>query len=297
MTNSSISTLRQLINWAADQMDAADLYFGHGTDNAYDEAVFLVLRSIDLPFSVADEMLDQPLEPGKKERIVSVINERIETRRPAAYILGEAWFAGLSFQVNESVLIPRSPFAELIAEKFTPWCVEDNVKHILDIGTGCGCIAIASAFAFPNARVDAIDISTDALEVAKKNVEHFKLDDRVSLIKSDLFQNLGDRRYDLIIANPPYIGADELAELPAEYHYEPVDGLHAGYDGLDVVRRILNSAHKHLTEQGVLAVEVGNSQQTLNNHYPEVPFIWLEFQHGGEGVFILTRQELMQWFS
>ena len=286
-----------MIDWATDQLDMAGLFFGHGTDNSYDEAVFLVLRSVQLPFDVADKVLDQPLEAEKKERILSVINERIKTKRPAAYILNEAWFAGLSFNVNESVLIPRSPFAELIEERFAPWCDEHKVKRILDIGTGCGCIAIASAFAFPGAKIDAVDISTEALAVAKKNVEHYDLTHQVAVIYSDLFQNIGDTQYDLIIANPPYVGDDELANLPTEYHYEPVIGLHAGHDGLNVIRRILNSAHKHLTGHGVLAVEVGNSQQTLINHYPEVPFIWLEFQYGGEGVFLLARQELQHRFS
>ncbi|MBI4005850.1 MAG: 50S ribosomal protein L3 N(5)-glutamine methyltransferase, partial [Gammaproteobacteria bacterium] len=274
-----------------------DLFFGHGTDNPYDEAVFLVLRSLHLPFDVADEVLDKPLEPDKKKQIISVIHERITTKRPAAYILGEAWFAGLSFQINENALIPRSPFAELITEKFSPWCEDNKVKRILDIGTGCGCIAIASAFAFPEAKVDAIDISTKALEVAKKNVEHYKLDDKVSLIKSDLFQNISNSQYDLIIANPPYVGADELARLPAEYHYEPVIGLCAGDDGLDVVRRILKSAPEHLTEQGILAVEVGNSQQALISHFPDVPFLWLECERGGEGVFLLSRDQLIRCFS
>ncbi|MBM2830735.1 MAG: prmB [Gammaproteobacteria bacterium] len=292
----SISTLRQLIDWTAEQLNAADLFFGHGTDNAYDEAVFLVLRSIQLPFDVADKVLDQALEQEEKERILSVINERIKTKRPVAYILGEAWFAGMSFYVNEGVLIPRTPFAELITEKFSPWCEEDNVKRILDIGTGCGCIAIVSAFAFPDAKIDAIDISTEALAVARKNVERYKLDDRITVIHSDLFENIGDIQYDLIIANPPYVSNDELANLPAEYHYEPVIGLHAGHDGLDVVKQILNSAREHLTGQGVLAVEVGNSQQALINYYPQVPFLWLDLQHGGEGVFLLTQQELLQWF-
>ena len=212
----SISTLRQLIDWTAEQLNAADLFFGHGTDNPYDEAVFLVLRSIHLPFDVADKVLDQALEQEEKERILSVINERIKTKRPVAYILGEAWFAGMSFYVNEGVLIPRTPFAELITEKFSPWCEEDNVKRILDIGTGCGCIAIVSAFAFPDAKIDAIDISTEALAVARKNVERYKLDDRITVIHSDLFENIGDIQYDLIIANPPYVSNDELANLPAE---------------------------------------------------------------------------------
>jgi ribosomal protein L3 glutamine methyltransferase len=293
----ALLTLRQLIDRAAAQLEAAKVYFGHGTDNALDEAAFLVLRSVNLPFAVAGEVLDQPLARKECERVLSVIDERIRTRRPAAYILHEAWFAGLPFYINESVLVPRSPLAEMILGKFQPWCNEEKIRRILDIGTGCGCIAVASALAFPEARIDAVDISTDALAVAKKNVEHYGLGARVSVIQSDLFQELGDLRYDLIIANPPYVSEEELAGLPAEYRHEPETGLLGGPGGLDVVERILSAASGHLTEHGVLAVEVGSSQQTLINQYPDVPFLWLEFERGGEGVFLLTRDELIRWFE
>jgi len=273
-------------------MEAAGLYFGHGTDNALDEAVFLVLRSLHLPFDTADEILDRSLDEKERQRVINIVNERILTRKPAAYLLGECWFAGLRFFVNEQVLVPRSPFAELILERFSPWCRADNVKRILDIGTGSGCMAIASAIAFPGATVDAIDISPAALDVARKNVKDYDLEGRVTLIESDLFQNLGGRRYDLIIANPPYVDAEDFAAMPPEYHYEPAIGLRAGRDGLDVVRRILQSAGEHLTEQGVLVVEVGNSEDALTRNYPEMPFLWLEFARGGGGVFLLTRDEL-----
>lgn len=292
----SAATPRRLIDWASEQFESSDLYYGHGTDNAYDEAVFIVLRSLGLPFDVSDETLDQPLDASAIDKVVSLINERISTRKPAAYLLNEAWFAGLPFYVNEHVLVPRSPFAELIAEQFSPWCDEDNVKRILDIGTGCGCIAIASAFAFPAARVDAIDISTEALAVANKNVEHYSLTDRVAVIQSDLFRAIGDAQYDLIIANPPYVDDEDMVALPAEYQHEPALGLYAGVDGLDIVRRILNEAGQHLTENGVLVVEAGNSQYALSEQYPDVPFLWLEFEHGGEGVFLFTRQEIQRWF-
>jgi len=292
-----VVTPQHLIDWALEQFEASDLYYGHGTDNAYDEAVFMVLRSLDIPFDVADNLLNHPLDASAIDKVVSLINERISTRKPAAYLLNEAWFAGLPFFVNEHVLVPRSPFAELIAEQFSPWCDADNVKSILDIGTGSGCIAIASALAFPDAKVDAVDISADALAVARRNIERHELQQRVTLFQSDLFDEIKDRQYDLIIANPPYVDDEEMAALPAEYQHEPLLGLHAGPDGLDIVKRILESAADHLTERGVIAVEVGNSQHALSEQYPDVPFLWLEFEHGGEGVFLLTREELQQWFG
>ena len=289
-------TPQHLIDWASKQFEASDLYYGHGTDNAYDEAIFMVLRSLDIPFDVADNLLNHPLDASAIDKVVSLINERISTRKPAAYLLNEAWFAGLPFFVNEHVLVPRSPFAELIAEQFSPWCDADNVKSILDIGTGSGCIAIASALAFPDAKVDAVDISADALAVARRNIERHELQQRVTLFQSDLFDEIKDRQYDLIIANPPYVDDEEMAALPAEYQHEPLLGLHAGPDGLDIVKRILESAADHLTERGVIAVEVGNSQHALSEQYPDVPFLWLEFEHGGEGVFLFTREEVQRWF-
>jgi len=296
MTEQPHITPRQLIDWASKQFESSDLYYGHGTDNAYDEAVFMVLRSLDIPFDVADNLLNHPLDASAIDKVVSLINERISTRKPAAYLLNEAWFAGLPFFVNEHVLVPRSPFAELIAEQFSPWCDADNVKAILDIGTGSGCIAIASALAFPDAKVDAVDISADALAVARRNIERHELQQRVTLFQSDLFDEIKDRQYDLIIANPPYVDDEEMAALPAEYQHEPLLGLHAGQDGLDIVKRILESAADHLTERGVIAVEVGNSQHALSEQYPDVPFLWLEFEHGGEGVFLFTREEVQRWF-
>ena len=286
-----------MINWASSQFESSDLYFGHGTDNAYDEAVFIVLRSLGLPFDVSDEIMNQPVRADQKKHTLALVNERISTRKPAAYLLHEAWFAGLPFYVNEHVLVPRSPFAELITEQFSPWCDAVNVKSILDIGTGSGCIAIASAMAFPDAKVDAVDISADALAVASRNVERHELQNQINLVQSDLFENINDRKYDLIIANPPYVDDKDMAALPAEYKYEPVLGLHAGQDGLDIVKRILISAASHMTKHGVIAVEVGNSQHALNERYPDVPFLWLDFEHGGEGVFLFTREELQQWFT
>jgi ribosomal protein L3 glutamine methyltransferase len=291
-----INTARELIDWATRLFEKNDLYFGHGTDNARDEAVFMVLRSLDYSFAVSDEKLDLVLDIEQKEKIINRIRERVSTRKPAAYILNEAWFAGLPFYINEQVLVPRSPIAELVIEKFSPWCDETNIRNILDVGTGSGCIAIATALEFPNARVDAIDISAEALAIAKINIACYGLQQRVKLIESDLFQNLADKKYDLIIANPPYVDAADMAALPAEYKHEPVTGLYAGENGLDVVKQILNHAANHLTEKGVIVIEVGNSKEALIRQYPKVPFLWLEFEHGGEGVFLFSREELIQWF-
>lgn len=285
-------TPRGLINWATSQFENSELYYGHGTDNACDEAAFLVLRSLTLPFDVPDKELDRKLTPEQKNKIIVLVNERIATRKPAAYLLGEAWFAGMYFFVNESVLVPRSPIAELILDKFSPWCEEDQIRNILDIGTGSGCIAIAAAIAFPDARVDAIDINPEALAVAKKNVQHYKLENRINIIQSDLFSKLADKQYDLIIANPPYVDDEEMKNLPEEFLHEPESGLYAGKDGLDVVKRILKQSGKHLSANGVLVVEVGSSENALVNQYPHVPFLWLEFEHGGEGVFLLKRDDL-----
>ena len=292
----SVRSLRQLIEWAADRLQSAGVYFGHGTDNALSEAEFLVLRTLQLPLDIEDVMLDQPVAGERRQAALAVVNERIQTRKPAAYLLGECWFAGLRFYVNEHVLVPRSPMAELILEQFSPWCRAESVSRILDIGTGSGCIAIASALAFPGATVDAIDISAEALAVARRNVVFHGLQDRVNLIESDLFRNLGDTQYDLIIANPPYVDAEDFAAMPPEFRHEPAIGLRAGTDGLEIVRRILESAGKYLTESGVLVVEVGNSETALTEQYPRAPFLWLEFARGGEGVFLLTRQELDQFF-
>ena len=291
-----INTARQLIDWASRLFEQNNLYFGHGTDNAVDESVFMVLRSLGYAFDVADEILDLALDIKQKEKVINRIRERVSTRKPAAYILNEAWFAGLPFYINEQVLVPRSPIAELIVERFSPWCDGTDMSNILDIGTGCGCIAIATALEFDQAGVDAVDISADALAVAKKNIACYGLQQRVNPIESDLFQNLADKQYDLVLANPPYVDDADMASLPAEYRHEPVTGLYAGKNGLDVVNRILANAAGHLTEKGIIVIETGNSQAALIRQYPEVPFLWLEFEHGGEGVFLLSRDELLKWF-
>jgi ribosomal protein L3 glutamine methyltransferase len=282
----------QFILWADQCFDEAGLCFGHGTDNAYDEACYLVLRALDLSFAVDDEQLNQPLSREQKDYLAALVSCRIEQRQPVAYILNEAWFCGLPFYVDERVLVPRSPIAELIGQQFSPWIASDDVSRILDIGTGSGCIAIASALAIPDAKVDAVDISADALAVAEENSRRHGVSERLRLVRSDLYANLDGQRYDIIIANPPYVDAEDMAHLPEEFRHEPRLGLEAGEDGLDVVRQLLAQSRKHLNEAGILIVEVGNSQAALIDAFPGLAFTWLEFEYGGDGVFLLSAEQL-----
>ena len=287
-----MNTPRQLIDWAEGRFIQADLFYGHGTDNALDEAVFLVLGALDMPFDVDPERLNELVAPAELKRIKELVDDRITSRRPVAYLLNQAWFAGLSFYVDERVLIPRSPVAELIREEFSPWIKRDEVKNILDIGTGSGCIALACATVFPEAVVDATDVSPDALEVARINCERHGQFERINLVRSDLFEALEDKRYDIIISNPPYVPDEEISTLPAEYRHEPPQALIAGADGLDIISRILLDAHKFMTDRGILVVETGQGRGALEAKYPETPFVWLELEHGGDGVFLLTREDL-----
>ena len=287
-----VNTPYQFILWAEQCFDEADLYFGHGTDNAYDEAAFLVLRALDLPFEIDDDQLNQSLSKDVRDYLIKLVAHRIEQRQPVAYMLNEAWFCGLPYYVDERVLVPRSPLAELIGHRFSPWIVVEDVSRILDVGTGSGCIAIASALAFADATVDAVDISADALVVAEENSRRHGVNDRLRLIRSDLYENLHEQRYDIIIANPPYVGAGEMAILPEEFRHEPRLGLQAGEDGLDIVRRLIAESRSHLNGSGILVVEVGNGQQALIEALPQLPFLWLEFEFGGHGVFLLTTQQL-----
>ena len=285
-------TPSEFIAWAEKRFRKAPLYYGHGTDNAGDEAAYLVLSALNLPFTGGSAAINRPLPEAQREWLAKLVSRRISERRPVAYLINRAWFAGIPFYVDERVLIPRSPIAELIEERFAPWVEEEGVKRILDVGTGCGCIAIACAIAFYRARVDAIDISEDALAVARENAARHGLTRRVQCIKSDLFNGLAGRRYDLIVANPPYLSADKIRALPREYRYEPNVALKAGTDGLDLVRRLLREARRHLTAKGVLIVEVGAAASRVIENYPALPFTWLEFERGGEGVFLLHRDEL-----
>ena len=289
----SLTTVRDFIRWGASRFGEAGLVFGHGTDNALDESVALVMHALHLGARLPDDYLDAVLSDVERRDVVALISARISTRKPAAYLTHEAWFAGLPFYVDERVLVPRSPIAELITSRFAPWVVPEHVADILDLCTGSGCIAIACAGVFPEARVVATDVSSDALAVARVNVGRHGLERRVQLLESHLFECLGDRRFDLIVSNPPYVPRSEMQQLPEEFRHEPELGLSAGEDGLDIVAQILRQASRHLTAEGTLVVEVGCSQAAVVEQYPGLPFLWLEFEHGGEGVFLLEQAQLM----
>lgn len=293
MITSRLRTLRDHIRWAVSRFHQEELFFGHGTDNAWDEARLLVLGAVHLPWEIADSYLDCRLEDDELEHVQQLIQRRIEERVPTAYLLGEAWFCGMSFIVDERVLIPRSPIGELIEKRFEPWLHAEPAR-ILDLCTGSGCIGIACADVFPNAEVVLADLSFEALEVANQNIERHGLEERVYGVQGDGFSGLPNQRFDLIVSNPPYVDAEDFADMPEEYHHEPELGLACGADGLDLVRRMLAEAADHLNEKGLLIVEVGNSQVHVQALYPEVDFAWLEFARGGHGVFMLTAEQCRQ---
>jgi ribosomal protein L3 glutamine methyltransferase len=286
-------TLGELAHASARRLALARLAYGHGTDNPLDEAAALLFHALDLDHEDAPEVYARIVTPAERRRVERLIGRRIRERRPAAYLMGRMWFAGLEFRVDERVLVPRSPIAELIVAGFQPWIEPQRVRRVLDIGTGSGCIAIACAYAFPRAHIDATDISAAALTVARGNIRRHRLAGRVRAFRADLFGRLGRRRYDIIVSNPPYVGAREFRTLPAEYRHEPKVALESGRDGLDAVARILSEAGRYLKPGGILVVEVGNTQAALENAYPTVPFLWLDFERGGGGVFLLTREQLV----
>jgi ribosomal protein L3 glutamine methyltransferase len=287
-----LETVEDFIRWGGSLFEKADLVFGHGTDNAFDEAKLLVLYALHLPWGLAQSYRQARLTFAERQQITDLFRQRIETRKPAAYLIGEAAFAGLRFYVNEHTLVPRSPIAELIAQGFEPWLEPEQVERVLDLCTGSGCIGIAALQTLPNATVDLVDISVDALAVAQRNIARYDLQDVARIVQSDLFSALSGEKYDLIVSNPPYVDAIEMQALPPEFQAEPELGLAAGEDGLDLVRKILAQAASYLTEDGVLIVEVGVSRYYLEQAYPELPFYWFEFEQGGEGVFAINRNEL-----
>lgn len=286
-------TLRDVLRWAVSCFHAAQLYYGHGTDNAWDEAVALLLHALHLPPNTTPQILDAHLLHSERKTCIELIRQRVVQRVPAAYLTQTAWFAGLAFYVDPRVLIPRSALAEAIEHRFSPWIKDETDLAILDLCTGSACIAIAAAIAFPDAKVDAVDISPDALAVARINVDRHGVASQVSLIQSDLFTELENKRYDIIISNPPYVDAADMASLPDEYRHEPILGLAAGTDGLTIVDSILKTARQHLTPNGILIVEVGNSETALIEKYPELPFTWLTFDRSGDnGIFLLAASQL-----
>lgn len=287
--------VEHLIRDIAGRFEAAQLSYGHGTDNALDEAAWLVFARLQLSHDEAPGVYAAAVNDADVQTCQELAGRRIDERLPMAYLLNQAFFAGHEFYVDERVLVPRSPFAELIQEQFSPWIAPQQVRCAVDLGTGCGCIAIAIAHSFPDATVDAVDISPDALAVAAINIERHGLNDRVSAVQSNFFGSLGGRQYDLIVSNPPYVDQSDLDAMPAEFHAEPELGLASGDDGLDATRTILKDASRFLTDSGILVCEVGNSQPALESAFPDAPFVWLEFEHGGAGVFLLTKNDLQDF--
>jgi ribosomal protein L3 glutamine methyltransferase len=293
--HADLLTIKDYIRWGASRFAEAELSFSHGMASPLDEAAYLVLHTLHLPVDTPELYFDSRLTTHERQALANILQQRVETRKPAAYLTHEGWFLGLPFYVDERVLIPRSPIAEYVEKQFAPWIEPSEVHNILDLCTGSGCIGIACAYAFPHTHVDLADISTDALEVAQINIERHNLAGQVEAVQSDLFDNLQGRKYDIIVSNPPYVDADDMAALTPEFLHEPADlALASGHDGLEHTRRILRDAAEHLTDHGILVVEVGNSQYALREAYPEVLFHWLEFERGGDGVFLLTAEQVRE---
>ena len=288
-------TVGQLLQFCSEALESSDVFFGHGTDSAWDEAVLMVLSVAELPLDSGENVLPQSVGMEATARLQKLLHRRIAEHEPLPYLLGRAWFAGLEFFCDRRAIIPRSPIAELILNGFRPWHSGPAPKRILDLCCGGGCIGLAAAYQFPNAQVDLLDIDSGALDLARENAAHLGLQDRVTVIQSDLFESLVDTRYDIVLSNPPYVDATDLAAMPAEFHHEPEDALGSGPDGLDLTRRILSSVHPFLAASGLLILEVGNSWPALEEAYPKMPFTWVEFEHGGDGVFALTAQELQDY--
>ena len=292
---SNCLTAGEAIHFCRDALAASDAFYGHGTDNAWDEALQLVLSVLELPLDANAGVLPRLLNAAEREVIAQLLRKRIDERVPLPYLLGRAWFAGLEFRCDQRAIIPRSPLAQLILDDFSPWYRGPTPERILDLCCGGGCIGLAVAHYNPGVRVDLVDIDEDALALAAENRALLGLQERVTLCRSDLFDSLGPCRYDVIVSNPPYVDTEDLAAMPAEYCHEPAMALGSGVDGLDLTRRILAGARSYLTEHGLLVVEVGNSWEALEDAYPRVPFTWIEFAEGGHGVFAMTAGELQDY--
>ncbi|RQO36244.1 50S ribosomal protein L3 N(5)-glutamine methyltransferase [Herminiimonas sp. KBW02] len=288
-----LTTIRDLLRYAVTRFNTAKLFFGHGSTNALDEAAYLILHTLKLPLDKLDPFFDACLLQEEVDAVLRVIEQRADERLPAAYITNEGWLGGYRFYVDERVIVPRSFIAELIPEQFSPWVSNpDKVNNILELCTGSGCLPIMLADAFPNAHVDAVDISTDALDVAKRNVAEYELDHRISLIESDLYANVPEYKYDLIITNPPYVNSGSMSKLPPEYLREPQIALAGGTDGMDLVRKIVAGAGQRLTPNGLLMVEIGNEREFAEAAFPELNLTWLTTSAGDDMVFLITADQL-----
>jgi ribosomal protein L3 glutamine methyltransferase len=289
----SLHTVRDYLRFAVSRFNQARLFFGHGSNDAYDEAVYLILHTLHLPLDRLEPFIDARLTDSESAEVLNIIRQRVEKRIPAAYLTHQAMLGEFSFYVDERVIVPRSFISELLLAQLSPWIAEpDDVHSVLDLCTGSGCLAILAADAFPNAIVDAADLSPDALAVAERNVADYRLQDRVNLIESDLYTKLDGRRYDLIVSNPPYVDAASVAALPQEYLYEPKMALGSGHDGLDATRIILEQAAQHLNPGGILIVEIGHNRDALEAAYPGLPFTWLDVSAGDQFVFMLHKNDL-----
>jgi ribosomal protein L3 glutamine methyltransferase len=291
--STELSTVRDYLRYAVSRFTAAQLFFGHGSDNAWDEAVYLTLHTLSLPLDRLEPFLDARLLPHERELLLDIYRRRCEDRLPAAYLTHEAWLGEHRFYVDDRVIVPRSFIAELLDDQLAPW-IDDPwaIESALDLCTGSGCLAILTALAFPNAEVAAVDLSRDAIAVAERNVADYSLYDRIELIESNAFKKLEGRKFDLIISNPPYVNAESVAALPPEYLHEPELALGSGDDGLDFTRIILREAKKHLTDHGILVVEIGHNREALEAAYPTLPFTWLDTAAGDEYVFLLHATDL-----
>ncbi len=292
--SASLKAVRDCLRFAVSRFNEAELSFGHGSENAYDEAAYLILHTLHLPLDRLEPFLDARLTQSELYDVLDIIERRVEQRIPAAYLTNEAWLGELSFYVDERVIVPRSFIAELLREQLAPWISDaERIGNVLDMCTGSGCLAILAAHAFPNAHIDAVDLSADALDVAQYNVTDYDLEDRISLIESDLFAQLKGKKYDLIISNPPYVDAESVAALPQEYKHEPQLALGSGTDGLNATRAILEHAAEHLSSNGILVVEIGHNRDALEAAFPDLPFTWLDVSAGDEYVFMLHRNDLV----